>query len=53
MKLSTLLLTEGTLVAEQTGAGETGPHAVSARKCDVWCGGGGGADLPPLSLVFE
>ena len=38
-------------MADQTDAGETLPRAVSAGKCDVWCGWGGGAGLPPLSLV--
>ena len=33
-------------------ARETGPRTVSAGKSNVWCGGGGSADLPPLSLVF-
>ena len=40
-------------MTDQTDAGETGPRAVTAGKCNVWCGGGGGAGLPPLSLVFE
>ena len=35
------------------GAGNLGLEAVSAGKSNVWCGGGGGASLPPLSLVFE
>ena len=35
-------------MADQTDAGETGPRAVSAGKLsNVWCGGGGGAGLPP------
>ena len=40
-------------MADQTDAGEAGPQAVSAGKCNVWCSGGGGASLPPLSLVFK
>ena len=40
-------------MADQTDAGEAGPRAVSAGKCNVWCSGGGGASLPPLSLVFK
>ena len=51
--LSTLTSTAGALVADQTDASETGPSAVTAGKRNVWCGGGGGAGLPPLSLVFE
>lgn len=53
MVFSMLSSTAGTLVADQTNAGETGSRAVSARKCNVWWGGGGGMGLPPLSLVFE
>ena len=26
---------------------------MTAGKRNVWCGGGGGEGLPPLSLVFE
>ena len=51
--LSTLTSTAGTLVANQTDAGETGPRAVTAGKSNVRCGSGSGSDLPPLSLVFE
>ena len=40
-------------MAYQTEAGETGPRAVSAGKCNVWCGGGGGTGVPPVSLDFE
>ena len=47
------LSTAGTFVADQADAGEAGPRAVSAGKCDVWCGGGGEEGLPPLSFVFE
>ena len=47
-RLSTLSSTAGTLVADQTDAGETGLRAVSTGKCGVWCGGGGGAGLPCL-----
>ena len=50
---STLSSTAGTLVADHTDAGETGPRAVSAGKSSIWCGGGGVAGLPPLSLVFK
>ena len=38
-------------MADQTDAGETGPRAVTAGKRNVWCGGGGGVGLPPLSVV--
>ena len=51
--LSMLSSTAGKLVADLTDEGETGLRAVFAGKCNVWCGGGGGAGLPPLSLVFE
>ena len=51
--LSTFTSTAGALVADQTNAGETGRWAVTAGKRNVWCGGGGGTGLPPLSLVFE
>ena len=38
---------------DKTNVGETGPRAVSVGKSNAWCGGRGGTDLPPLSLVFE
>ena len=40
-------------MADQTNAGETGPQTVSAGKCNVWCGGGGGAGLPALIVLLN
>ena len=40
-------------MADQTDAGKADPRAMSTGKGDVRCGCGGGAGLPPLSLVFK
>ena len=40
-------------MADQTDAGKTDRQVLSAGKGEFWSGGGGGAGLPPLLLVFE
>ena len=50
-RLSTLAAC--TLVADPSDAEKADPRAVSAGKGDVRSGGGGGAGLPPVSLIFE